>query len=265
MFQLYLIVPDIDQAAEVLRQSGWTLLTTKPAMIGNALVDKDGQRRLVPLGIAEEILVADKEREEGLIKARISFKADIYSANQTNPLLPPPPPPPCGPPSATETVLLRAPDWNFVFHDVEPLKSEYPLPMPELPAFLDALIGSLLYCLNLHLQHHLQTQIAYLYEYNPEIKTKAFAQQLKYEHQQFHLDALSGMQAWTCPFVDHQRMVRDEILRGTRVVQDCSVDPDHDLFNTEKWGTLRRAFEEKMKKIEQTYKLNQDISDDTLE
>lgn len=41
---------------------------------------------------------------------------------------------------------------------------------------------------------HLASQVCYLYEYVQPLKEWSFAEQLKYEHRQFHFDTIAGMQ-----------------------------------------------------------------------
>jgi hypothetical protein len=266
VFELYLLVPDIDQAAEFLIQCGWTLLDTKPAQIG--ITVNKCQRRLAPPGLADSILKAERERKFELSEELLalknpassninapsdSSKAAVEERDKTR--LPPPPPPRRGPPPATVTVLIQASDWNYPI--LKQQKHHYVHPFPELPKFLDALIEHLLNCSDTSLRNHISTYILYLYRYNPELKEKSFAKRLKREHQQFHMDSLSGMQTWTGLFIEHERKVRDEIRirSGTYTIQDCSVSPDHDLFKNGNEEVLQLEFNSRMKRIERQYEM----------
>ena len=60
LFNLYLLVLDIDQAAEFLVQCGWSHLDTKPDQPGIAV--NESHYRLAPPGLADSILKAERER-----------------------------------------------------------------------------------------------------------------------------------------------------------------------------------------------------------
>jgi len=61
---------------------------------------------------------------------------------------------------------------------------------------------------------HLACQIPYLYAYAPALKQRSFAERMKYEHRQFHLDVLARMETGTIPFRRHQRAIRDHYYRA---------------------------------------------------
>jgi hypothetical protein len=106
---------------------------------------------------------------------------------------------------------------------------------PPLPSLVDALIDSLLDCPsdNHVLQTHLAAEIASLYSWSPMLKEKAFAQQLVYEHRQYHLDVLFGMDHGTVQFISHQRNVREATRQRTHDLQECSAPDNKDLFTRE--------------------------------
>jgi hypothetical protein len=203
IFELYVLVPDIEQAVTALVQYGWTLLTKSPAKIGNAYVDVR-QHRLVPPALPNDMIL------------KTSIPPEPTQNTQT----------------ATETVILPASDWKFTFSDD---KKHYNGYLPDLPEFFDALIDTLL---DAPLDDstfwiHIACQIGYLYSYNSVVKERSFAQSLRYEHRQFHLDSLSEMRTGTAPFIKNQRVIREGLRHGLHTLCDCSASCDNvDLFPT---------------------------------
>jgi hypothetical protein len=265
VFKLYLLVLDINQASQVLEEFGWTLFSTleRPAKISYTLVDKV-QRCFAPPGMAAQILEEEKRMQlqfstnppppppPPFVKSSSTIHLDTYSSPiKRERERPPPPLPSHGPPPVSETVLLLASDWNYTF--VSQPQRQYVDPFPELPKLLDALIDALLDCSNNSLILHLSCLVLYLYEYNPEVKEKSFAKQLKVEHQQFHYDQLSGMKTAPGVFLKHERDIRDQIRRGVYSIKECSVGPDHELFDFKKEKALQQEFEERMKLLEHNY------------
>lgn len=184
VFDLYLLVRDIDTAAEVLFRHGWVSAPDQPSDTFHFLSEKSAKphRRLA---------------------------------------LPAPPRESSGP-APTRTFLLAAADWNFPSHYLVPSISHNFI--PPLPALVDALIGSLLDAAeDTELFSHLQMQVGYLYGHVPELKVMGFADNLKYEHRQFHLDSLSGMFIMSLPFIAHERQIREELREGKFQLRECSV------------------------------------------
>jgi hypothetical protein len=194
LFDLYILVTNIDVAADCLIKAGWTVDTQSPHRIGSVEVEIPQQRLMAP-------------------------------------------------DSQTTTVLLLASDWKF------PLTSDSALervPFDELPGqtlsfsplsgLLDALMESWLDGPgdddpSDSLLLYLAVQINYLYGHAPALKERSFANQLKYEHRQFHFDVLAGMST-TLPFRKHQRGIRDALLQGRYELRECSAPRDNeDLFN----------------------------------
>jgi len=58
----------------------------------------------------------------------------------------------------------------------------------------------------------------------PELKERSLTEHLRYENQQFHFDALSGMIHNTLSFIAHQPRIRKELRAGTRRLQDSAPD-----------------------------------------
>ncbi|KAL2827626.1 hypothetical protein BDW59DRAFT_160263 [Aspergillus cavernicola] len=198
VFDFHLLVLDTDQAADCLVTAGCTV-ETEPSRIGIADVDLPQQRLLSP---------------------------DDH----------------------TKIVLLLASDWKFPLMpdsplELVPLNDEFPdrkLAFPPLPGLLDAIIESWLDGPpDSHTSlAHLAVQYCYLYEYVPTLKQKSFGAQLKYEHRQFHNDALAGIAVGTIYFRNHEREIRDALLQGRYELRDCSASRDNDQpFDV--WAKLR--------------------------
>ncbi|KAF1973757.1 hypothetical protein BU23DRAFT_639719 [Bimuria novae-zelandiae CBS 107.79] len=188
LFDLYILVPDIETATQVLIRDGWNLVPQEKGKIGNADVD--------------------------------------YPQRHTSP------------PGPTTTVLLPAADWNFSLAGLgaNNTKNLVNTIFPPLAGLVDALIDSLLDCPsdNYMLWSHLGVQIAYLYGWSPLLKEKGFAEQLMYEHRQYHLDVLFGMDHATWPFVSHQRKIREALRNRTHKLQECSAARSNEsLFSRE--------------------------------
>ncbi|KAI9686093.1 MAG: hypothetical protein M1822_004076 [Bathelium mastoideum] len=185
VFELYILVQNLDQASEALLLNGWTLHSSAPAKIGNGTVDAP-QRRLSP-----------PEPEGGY--------------PETKPGDPPPPP---RPEPSTVTVLLLADDWHFDLstESITPMGTQ--IRVPRLPALLNSLLEVLMdnALENSLFWSHLAVMVEYLYGYNPAVKNVYFTKQLKYEYRQYHIDALSGtMERGTLPWYRHQKRVRDAL------------------------------------------------------
>ena len=202
VFSLYLLVPNIGQAAEVLVQQGWHLEDKTKTKFGNA-----------PLRSAHCCLTPPVD----IIRKRPAW----------SPGMGPLPPPSKEPPGPTTTIFLPASEWNYTF----PETGDQNL-MPPLPALLDGLVDKLLDdpLTETTLWNHLDLLIAYLYGHAPALKQKAFAEELKYDHRQFHYDCLSGMSTGR-PFIRHEQKIREALRNGTYQLCDCSADHnDESLF-----------------------------------
>lgn len=120
------------------------------------------------------------------------------------------------------TYLLAARDCDFTVDQlVQCSENGF---YPPLSLLLDTLIGSYLNVSESWFERQLRVQVAYMYGGVDQIKNKAFAEQLRLQHRQFHLDCLAGMAYGTLPFVAHERQIRDAILRGEHEIKDCSVE-----------------------------------------
>jgi hypothetical protein len=204
VFSFYILVPDIDQAAEVLTQRGWHLEDRAQTQFGNFPLRSAHRRLTPPIDVTQN--------EPAWL-----------------PGLGPPPPPSKKPPGPTTTILLPASEWNFTFPST--IQNFFP-PLPEL---LDALIDKLLDCpLTDEIWRQLSVLIAYLYGYVPALKGKSFAEHLKYEHRQYHYDSLSGMATGTLPFIRHERETRDALREGGFQLCDCSADQEDESLFTAK-------------------------------
>jgi hypothetical protein len=196
VFDLYLLVPDINQAAQVLLHKGWTHATAQPSSDMNFLArhPEIEHRRLNPPG-------GDPGGQ---------------------PLPWPPPLPGELRPSPVTTVLLPAADWKFPAEKLAAASLNGF--SPPLPALTDALIERLLDSPHgSRLQGHVALQICYLYGHVRELRERSVAEELINENRQFHNDALYGMDIGTLPVLAHERQVRDELRNGKRRLEECSV------------------------------------------
>lgn len=205
VFSLYLLVPDIEVAAGILMETGWIHEDENNTRFGNALL-RSAHRRLTP-------------------------PVDATKSALWRPEMDPPPPPSKEPPGPTTTILLPASQWNFDFSGT----SEQSF-IPPLPALLDGLIDTLLDdpLTDSMFWGHLCVLIGHLYGYTPALKCESFAEELKYEHRQFHYDPLSGMSTGTLPFIHHQRKIREALRNNTHELCDCSADRDDENLFTAK-------------------------------
>lgn len=206
LFELYLLVPDIDQALKSYLQSNWTLKATAAAKIGNAFVDIPQYRLIFSLHSD-----ASTSQDDGFC---------AYHPNSSERF------------GVPEIVLLNATDWQYTIPTNSNVTLELNTLIPPLPAFLDALIDSLLDSPldNSMLWGHIACQIAYLYESNTDVMRPSFAESLRLEHRQYHFDTLSGMRTGTIPFVRHQRKIRNALRQGKFALCACSAVGDSDLF-----------------------------------
>jgi hypothetical protein len=213
LFDLYILVPDIETATQVLVQDGWNLVPQEKGRIGNADVDYP-QRRLTP-------------------PSQNSQKVGLSTPQPFTTRLPPPPPI-ASFPGPTTTVLLPAADWYFSLAEVSANNTTTlaDTVFPPLTGLADALIDSLLdYSSgNVMLHSHLAVQITSLYGWAPMLKETAFAEKLAYEHRQYHLDVLFGMDHGTYPFISHQRNIREALRHRTHKLQDCSAPHNNEAL-----------------------------------
>lgn len=224
VFDLYLLVDDIDVALQTLIQHGWSTVPYDSSKFNVGFSSRAHCRLLPPNALAAT--------------------NPIISLTYTPP--PCPPPPTKTPPKPTTTILLPAMDWNYklpeVTKDALAIASLFPL----LPDLLDALIDSFLDCEPSMLFAHLACQVGYLYQYVAVLQETSFAKQLKYEHRQFHLDILSGMSIGTVPFAEHEREIRNALREGKYELQTCSASrANTKLFNQAEQKRLHALIHQK--------------------
>ncbi|WOO79585.1 uncharacterized protein LOC62_02G003110 [Vanrija pseudolonga] len=200
LFDIYILVDDMDAAERVLTQVGWQPTTINQGKVGSAVLSSPVVR-LVPPGV--------------------------------DPIPPPKPPPLEGNGSVfyrlpTTVALLPAHVWSYdlTTHPPDSL-------FPRLPALLDAMIDTTLTDSDEmgHERWAIGIHIAYLYHYVREIRDPAFVQSLRFDNRQFHNDICAGMMVGTVPVAAHGRRVREEIRRGERqMIEQCSDWEDPRLF-----------------------------------
>jgi hypothetical protein len=190
VFDLYLLVLDIDLAAEVLLDKGWNDAPPRTKFTFHFLASHPefARRRLDPPG-----------------------------ANEVKPPSWPPTPPSEVRARPGTTVLLKAADFNFPAEKFALTPSSLESYSPPLSVLTDALIDSLLDAPHeSRLQGHMAVQVCYLYQYVRELKERSFSKEIKYENRKFHYDALSGMDIGTLPVITVERRARDELREGQR-------------------------------------------------
>ncbi|KJZ79538.1 hypothetical protein HIM_01007 [Hirsutella minnesotensis 3608] len=183
VFDLYILVPDIQIAAQALLEEGWKdaapgdykkkyhLLTEHPSLTHRC------------------VLPNDIEAEEPFTESSVPSK---------------------NPPGPTTTILLPALDWHMTLDNLG-LSLAGPF-APQLPILVDAMIDCLLDSPDdCYLRQHLVNHICYLYGYCKELKKLEFAKLLRPDNRQFHQDAISMPGLGTIPFVAYERRIRDEL------------------------------------------------------
>ena len=194
LFNLYILVSDLHLATQVLEGKGW-VLTSQPAKIGNALVDR----------VMHTLIPPRDEQGRG-------------SPNQVMTVLLP----------ATEW-KYRLPDQVHLSSD---LASFFP-PLPKLvDALVATLLDELSDYSMFHA--HIVCQISYLYESVSALQEPDFAWLLAPDHRQYHFDTLSGMETNTIMGLRHQRKIREAIRQGSYKLQECSASRDNEDFFGEK-------------------------------
>jgi hypothetical protein len=196
VFDVFLLVSDIDEAAAVLTESGWDPPPTRMSDRYHFLNKPPPLRcrRLVP-----------PDAEAGDATASRPSQPAFYNPHRP-----------------TVTVLLPAADWDFSPEKL--LQSSQNTFIPPLSALVDLLIGVLLDLPDRSLvQGHVSMQLSYLYGHVKQVNENSFADQLHYEHRQFHFDCLAGMAMGTIPFIVHERAIRDSLRRGGHELRDCSA------------------------------------------
>jgi hypothetical protein len=219
VFDLYILVPDIETAADMLVQDGWNLVSQGKGKIARADVDSP-QRRLT----------SPTSRENG--NAILPVAQSCTSEPSPEPSDTLSPLPATSRSRLVTTVLLSAADWNFSLPEFEIFNTDMleNTVFPPLAGLVDALIDSILDCPPDKYMLHLAVHITSLYEFAPALKEKAFAEQLKYEHRQYHYDVLAGMDHATVPFIAHQRGIREALRQGTHELTECSTHRDNELL-----------------------------------
>ncbi|KIH88727.1 hypothetical protein SPBR_07842 [Sporothrix brasiliensis 5110] len=189
-FDLFLLVEDMDTAAQVLLHDGWASAATRP----NDKYAFYGDENCKPYRRMER------------------------------PGLP-----------GKHTFLLNAADWAFPVErlgkvdEMEGARLEVNGPpfFPSLPHLVDALIDSILDSKESNKTvDRLIVMLAYLYGYVKEMKKPSFAEQLAYDHRQFHYDT-EAITEYSLRFFAHERKVRQQIRDGTLV-------PYHDPWHNDR-------------------------------
>lgn len=193
VFDVYILVPDLEQATSVLEKNGWQEVHQQKATIGGIDVDlaQFPQKRLIP----------------------------------SCPLIP----------KDLTVVLLPNQQWHFDL-GADLSREDF---IPPLPALVDALIDTVLDCPDNILLRYLSVQLSCLYGHASALRHKAFAEELRYDHRQYHLDICAGMNFGWLQFYAHQRDVRDALRQGKRELMECSAPrSNEDLFTAAREARL---------------------------
>ncbi|KAI0473420.1 hypothetical protein GGR56DRAFT_530803 [Xylariaceae sp. FL0804] len=188
VFDLHLLVPDITQAAEVLRQEGW--LPETP-------------------GIFSFLHGSCPLRFCLLARPRADASDRRPRSPHSN--------------RRVDLVLLPAADWAVSMQTlVEASANGF---VPPLHTLADSLIAAALDSPDdSELQRHLFLMLAWLYAHVEAVKAAVFVDELDPVHRQFHLDCVSGeMKLWSIAFIKHERRVRDEVRKGHYELRHCSA------------------------------------------
>ncbi|RDW60439.1 uncharacterized protein DSM5745_10897 [Aspergillus mulundensis] len=208
VFDLYILVPDLGVASRCLIKAGWALDTESPRRIGDAEVDIPQIPLLCPNGATKTVLLLASDWKVSLTASSPFDHVSLTLASMVDGV----------------RITERLPDKTASF--------------PTLPGLLDALIESWLDGPSNHnVLHHLAIMLNYLYAYALALKEASFADQLRYEHRQFHYDLLSGMDSSTLLFREHERKIREALLVGEYKLQRCSAPDSKDLFPS--WEGVR--------------------------
>ncbi|KAI1124989.1 hypothetical protein F5Y10DRAFT_248059 [Nemania abortiva] len=208
VFDLHLIVPGIDKASAILRESGWSYYTPSCYPFLSDTTSK---------------------RWKCLLSPPVEDTSPVNDSSPT--ALPLPTKIPA---ERVATVLFSAAEWGIAEDTLNNAIGNKFFPL--LPMLIDTLIDGLLDApIEGGLYTHICIVMGYLYRYVPQLQDKAFADQLDPVHRQFHFDCVSKQfMGWAIPSVKHERIVRDMIRTGKYELTDCSAfwkDDNQILFD----------------------------------
>jgi hypothetical protein len=188
LFDLYLLVPDINTACQVLQQHGFSMIPQAKGRIGNAFVCSPQLRLACPDRPAKT--------HGWLPSAVVLLPAALWA-------------------------------YDLDRHDkLLHLRDQVDALYPVLPHLVDAFIDGMLDFEENALREPLGLHLSYLYQYTPELRGRKFANQLREDNRQFHNDIISGMMLGTLAVIVHEREVRNQLRTGLRSVSDCSTSAE---------------------------------------
>jgi hypothetical protein len=183
-FDLFLLVRDPNEAAEILKAAGYVREKPNPRYLNiSQFSDRFGPERPSE---------PTNEPREG---------SELYESAD---------------PALNAVILLPAKQWNYELpHDAPILDKS----VPPLPKFLDALIMTWLDVPNVEwpFRMHIATHIGYIYYYVEGVKAPRFEEGLRKEHRQFHFDQLAGIysdELISSRCQSHYQAIRSKILSG---------------------------------------------------
>lgn len=188
VFDVYLLVPDIDEADEALRQHGYD--TASPPEFDTVHPLEGFPTLKAPLSHLRLIPSNWDAKEE----------------------------------QRTISILIPADIWNGTAPQLAQAASDPDRFFPPVLVVIDSLIDAWLDApRGYDLPSYLNVQLAYVCRCVVSVKNASFAEQLRPEHRQFHLDCLGKGSFWTLPFRDCRLQIRDSFLKGqhTHNVLEC--------------------------------------------
>ncbi|OIW33771.1 hypothetical protein CONLIGDRAFT_628692 [Coniochaeta ligniaria NRRL 30616] len=190
VFDLYLLVADIDQAREVLIQNSWTDASEPP-----------------------ETLIHFLLRHPEIRRRRLNPPASDPATPAARRWL-------------VSTVFLSASEWNTSSKELawaSSLNQSY----PSLATLTNSLISKLLDAPpDSDLQNMMAVYVLYLYAHVKALKDPSFVSGISPENREFHRHAVAGHSIGTLPAIAHHREVRDTLRSRSGALDSLSTQTD---------------------------------------
>lgn len=196
-FDLYIVVPNIVDAADILLSQGWNPYPPRKEDYYSFLWGFDDQtyRRLLPV---------DWISDSDFIAQSTHTREDL---DNKQPI----------------AILLPASFWGLTDDDLP----QHGSILPSLPVIANAMIARFLDSeSDSRMEKHLGHQIIMMYTWVDEIKQLSFATNLSQEYRQFHLDAIRGEDIVTIPGAKLQRQKRAALARQPPTTNG-GTNPEH--------------------------------------
>ena len=214
VFDVHIVVDDVEEAMEVLVGEGWS-----PP----------------PPGF-EARYTHIKEATHYLVRPGVNIgKTDLTAVGHWTTLV----------------AIMDASEWNVKLPHISsptyhPPKRDDRWPfIPPLHELLDPLIQRWLVTPDEHpdFRGHLGIFLGYLYSHVSILQMREFAPYLKKEHRQYHFDKIAGVSVISEVYREHQRNIRELILKGEYELCHCSAESNDERFFTKEaearlWAAL---------------------------